>query len=342
VKSTSAELRQMLDAFRGTRIALVGDLILDTYVWGVADRVSQEAPVLVVEVREEEHRPGGAANVAKNLISLGAEVSVFGVIGDDISGRELVSLLSSQGVDVRGVLVDEDRPTSVKTRVIAHSQQVVRIDREKRGHISGHYSRALVEQVATKAAESGAIVVSDYGKGVVSDILCEELARGIDRGLLGAPKCPVIIDPKPANFHLYRRATVVKPNRAEAQQASGIVISSRTDAVEAAKILLNRWGADIVLITLGDQGMVLVSDEGDRGAEVVEIDTVARDVYDVSGAGDTVSAVFSLGLACGFSPARSAEMANIAAGVVVGEVGTVAVTAEQLDGAIEEYCQREG
>ena len=332
--SKQKELLSVIERFSGTPVTVLGDLIVDQYVWGKVDRISPEAPVVVVKVQEENQRSGGAGNVARNLVALGAKVSVCGLVGDDVPGRNMVAQLGEDGVDTDGILVDRNRPTTIKTRVIAHAQQVVRVDREATDMVSPGLAQALAAGLDAQFEKSKGIIISDYAKGAIGPSLFESVRSGYQRGLLGFGKVPVLVDPKSPNFPMYIGPTVVKPNRQEAEQASGVLINSREDALEAGRLLLEKWQTELVLITLGEQGMVLVPGS-DLKSEASVIETVAREVYDVSGAGDTVSAVFTLALAVGASPEQAARLANYAAGVVVAEVGTVAITKEQLFEAVE-------
>lgn len=327
-KMDRKQLISLIDAFRGTPVLVLGDLILDQYIWGRVKRVSPEAPVVVVEVTEEDKRPGGAGNVIHNLVSLGAKVSVCGVVGDDPAGRDLTSLFQKLGVDTEGIFIGQNRPTTIKTRVIAHAQQVVRVDKE----VTDPLPDALIEKVAgaaqAKIKNVSGIAVSDYAKGGISLELLDRLR--VVRGAGGAKSgIPWLVDPKAPNFPWYTEATVIKPNRSEAQEASGVLIRNRADAMTAGRALRAKWKCGMVLITLGEDGMVLVS-QGDAGKDAFEVETEAREVYDVSGAGDTVSAVFLLTIASGGTPLQAAQLANAAAGIVVAEVGTVAVTADAL------------
>jgi D-beta-D-heptose 7-phosphate kinase/D-beta-D-heptose 1-phosphate adenosyltransferase len=327
-------LRRVVEKFQGTRIAVVGDLFLDHYIWGRVDRISPEAPVVVVNVTSEDRRLGGAGNVARNLIRLGAQVSMCGVVGDDEPGRLLIGMLEELGADTDAVMVDRTRSSIVKTRVIAHSQQVVRIDHEILKPLNLSYAQGIATALESKFSKIKGIVVSDYGKRTICAEVFEPIQRGLKEGLLGAGKVPVLIDPKSPNFALYSGATIIKPNRSEASEASGISIVDRATAAEAGRLLKDRWNSDMVLITLGEQGMVLV-DESSTEAPTIEVDTVAQDVFDVSGAGDTVSAVFLLALASGADARQAAILSNCAAGIVVAEVGTVAVTREELLARLE-------
>ena len=328
-----ADLLTIIDRFKGARVMVYGDLILDHYIWGKVNRISPEAPVVVVEVTEESKRPGGAGNVANNLAALGARPVICGVVGDDEWGRSLLTLLEYMQADIDGVMVDRSRPTTVKTRVIASAQQVVRVDREIAQPLSPTYSEGLAASFEAKIGDCQGIIVSDYAKGTIGKYLFDRVEGLHQRGMIGWGSKPLLIDPKAPNYPLYKRATVIKPNRKEAEEATHTKITDRASAMKAGEQLLTLWDSDMVLITLGEHGMVLASRLSGQEHEV-EIDTVARDVFDVSGAGDTVSAVFSLALSVGATPRQAAQLANHAAGIVVGEVGTVAVSAAELRDAV--------
>lgn len=332
---TSAQLLSVINRFAETPILVVGDLIVDHYIWGSVSRISPEAPVVVVEVTQENFRPGGAGNVVSNLSALGAIPSVFGVVGDDEQGRSLLKTISDRGACTKGIVVDASRPTTVKTRVIAHAQQVVRVDRESQAVLDDKLMKMLCEAFASRLPNTKGVLISDYGKGVIGKPVFEIIKSQFDSGILGYQKIPVVVDPKSPNYPIYSAATVIKPNRVEAEEASGMKISNRDDAVKAGEMLLKRWGCEMVLITLGHHGMVLVSRVTPNTPSVL-INTVAREVYDVSGAGDTVSAVLGLALAVNATPEEAAVLSNIAAGIVVGEIGTVAVTKQQLQAAVKD------
>ena len=340
-------LIQCLDKFGNVPIVVVGDLILDHYIWGRVDRISPEAPVVVVNMVEENKRLGGAGNVAHNLVSLGAKVTLCGVVGDDQNGRDFIGMMEAVGIDTSGVMVDRTRPTTVKTRVIAHGQQVVRVDREDASALSPVYHEALAAAVESQIPRSCGVLLSDYGKGTISEPLVKRISacakdqgsglqeegqdgsRSAGRGCASRVSYPFLVDPKAPNFLTYKGATIIKPNRKEAQEASGLLIKDRQSAIIAGRSLLDIWDCDMVLITLGELGMVLV-ERGRVDNSAIEIETDALEVFDVSGAGDTVSATFGLALASGASPEDAAYLANYAAGIVVREVGTVAVRREQL------------
>lgn len=319
----AARSRELIGRFPATRILVVGDLMLDEYVWGTVRRISPEAPVPVVAVTRETRSPGGAANVALNIAGLGAQVEVAGMVGEDAPGRELARILRKQGIGVAGLVRDGRRPTAVKTRVIAHSQQVVRVDREERVSPGDGPGKALRAAVRGRMKGCAGVVLSDYRKGVLTRELVEEVvSRARDRGIF------VAVDPKQTDFTYYRGCTLITPNRSEAEAAlGGRELPGDLEIGEGGKALLRRCGAKAVLITRGEEGMTLV----ERGSRAVfHIPAIARQVYDVTGAGDTVIGTLAAAIGSGASMREAARMANVAAGVVVGEVGTARITAEKL------------
>jgi D-beta-D-heptose 7-phosphate kinase/D-beta-D-heptose 1-phosphate adenosyltransferase len=324
------ELLEITEKFPSVDISVLGDLILDEYVWGTVDRISPEAPVVVVKVKDESYRLGGAANVAHNIVSLGGKARLFGFVGDDSWGRDVVDLLQKVGVQTQGVVAGKQIQTTLKTRVVAHGQQVVRIDRESDFSYQESTRAELLKRLSTDIEGSRGFIVSDYAKGVIDKPLLSELTKWYKTGKIGSTDLPVLYDPKDINFGSYSGATVVTPNKKEAQEASGVRIQDRADAMKAADILAEKWDCENVLVTLGELGMVLAG-----GSKHVEIATVAREVYDVSGAGDTVSAAFLLSMAAGGTPYQAAIIANQAAGIVVREVGTAVVSLEKLQEEID-------
>ena len=303
------------------RCLVIGDLMLDEYLWGRADRISPEAPVQVVDVIREELRLGGAGNVVHNLAAFGAQVSVCSVIGDDQNGRELLGQFSHQQIDIRAVFQDHERRTSRKTRVVAANQQIVRIDRESRDVLSGAFEQQLSAWIGAHAGEYNVIVLSDYNKGVLTPkIIAAAISAAATAGI------PVLVDPKGTDYCRYAGATLLTPNRKEAEAASGIAITDTATLAEAAGVIMNATGLQHLLITRSEEGMSLFS----KGGEIIHIPTVAREVFDVSGAGDTVLAAVALGIASGFSMADSARLANVAAGIAVGKLGTSIVTPQEI------------
>jgi D-beta-D-heptose 7-phosphate kinase/D-beta-D-heptose 1-phosphate adenosyltransferase len=321
------QLLATLDKIVSTPILVVGDLILDRYIWGKVDRISPEAPVPVVEVMKTEGRLGGAGNVVRNLATIGAKPTVCGLIGDDEDGRDLMALFEEIGANTAGVIVDRSRPTTVKTRVIAATQQIVRIDREKKVAESHEASERLVEAINKALGGSKAVILSDYGKGAVCSEVLDTLQRASAAHQLELGARPLFVDPHPRNYNNYRSMSVAKPNRKEAEIASGCTISSVQEAFAAADVLMRKWNSEMMVITLGEDGMIVKQAGEPKG---VHLETMAQEVFDVSGAGDTVTALFCSALAVGASPTTAGVLANIAAGIVVSEVGTVAVDVNRL------------
>ncbi len=318
-------LRAYLRKFRGGKVLVVGDLILDHYVWGQVSRVSPEAPVPVVNVASETLQLGGAANVSNNIRALGGRVDLCGVIGADEAGRQFLTVLERQSIGRDGIMTDRDRPTTKKTRILAHSQQLVRIDVERRDPISGVLEARLSRYVAACIGSAAALVVSDYAKGVVTPRLMANLIE-----LAHRHGTPVVVDPKVAHIGRYKGATVLTPNHLEAVQAAGLHGEDEGTLMEAGRQLQQRLSCRAVLITRGERGMSLFEENG----RVSHIPTVARQVFDVTGAGDTVVATLALALAAGAPIRQAAMLANYAAGIVVGMVGTGTVTSTQLDEAL--------
>ena len=315
------KLLKAVDDFSGVTVLVIGDIMLDEFIWGTVDRISPEAPVPVVNVNKETRLLGGAANTVNNIVSAGGRVMLSGVVGNDRHGNDIVKMLEEQGVDTAGIIRDRNRPTTRKTRVVAHGQQVVRFDREKKIPLGQNVIRKMAEFMKRVLPDVDAVIVSDYGKGVVNQALMAEV-RSL---FLGQGKI-VAVDPKVQNFQLYEKCSIITPNHHEASAGSGVTIDSDATLIEAGRKILSDLTCESVLITRGEQGMTLF--EGD--CDPVHIPTVAQDVFDVTGAGDTVIAILTLGRATGLSRANAAVLANFAAGVVVGEVGTSAVTAEGL------------
>jgi D-beta-D-heptose 7-phosphate kinase/D-beta-D-heptose 1-phosphate adenosyltransferase len=311
-----------LTGFSALRVLVAGDFMLDEYLWGRVERISPEAPVAVVDVERETRTLGGAGNVVNNLVALGARVEVLGLVGDDHPGQLLRQEMARLGVDAAGLFADPHRRTSRKTRVLAGSQQVVRIDRETRNPAGPEFLAAARQFLQDRLPELAAIVVSDYAKGALSPQLLQDIiTRGRGRGL------PVVVDPKGPDYSGYAGATVVTPNRKEMELAVGESLARWEDLVKAGARLRENLSLDHLLITLGSDGMLLFPGPGPE----IHIPTRAREVFDVSGAGDTVAAVMALGLARLQNPRLAATLANIAAGVVVGKVGTAPIFRAELE-----------
>ena len=320
---TKTRASEILQTLRERKVLVLGDVMLDEFVWGDVTRISPEGPVPVVDVRRESVHLGGAANVLANLIALGAHGWVVGVVGNDAAGERLrdeLRQLNSHGDG--SVVVDETRRSTTKTRIVAHNQLVVRADRESRAPISSNLEEQIVSRLKEKLEQADAFVVSDYDKGVVTPRILREILP------LAYKRVPVLIDPKLRNFNSYRPATLVTPNHLEALRMSNTEDHSDDGSHDAATIIQQKLGCDAVLITRGDRGMMLL----EAGSQPVYVETAAREVYDVTGAGDTVIAALAGALAAGASMIEAAALANHAAGVVVGKVGTATATASELLG----------
>ncbi len=316
-------IRELLTAMQGAPVLVLGDLMLDVYLSGGVDRISPEGPVPVVSVRERSARLGAAGNVALNIKALGGTPRLVALMGGDEAGRELATLLAERDMPSAGLVLDPERPSTVKTRVLGAGQQICRYDVEDARPVAGEALTALHERSLAALAGARAVLLSDYGKGVLADELVEELVR--EAGRRGIP---VVVDPKEGHFSAYRGVDLVTPNRAEAGGSFGIPIRSEGDLETVGRGLLERLGAKALMITLGEDGIALFR----PGEDAARFPARARQVYDVTGAGDTVVTVLALTLAAGGSLEEGAVLANHAAGLVVGRVGTAAVEAEQLLG----------
>lgn len=312
-------VRELLDAVRSVRVLVVGDIMLDRYISGRVDRISPEAPVPVVRVEDESSGVGGAANVAANVVALGARCDVVGCLGDDAYGGMLRSAMDELGIGTGGLVSTSERPTTVKTRVLARRQQVVRVDQEEDGDVSPDLGRALEAAVLELAAGCDAIVLEDYNKGVlVEDVIRATLAEGVRAG------APTVVDPKRIRFFEFRGTTVFKPNAKELADALGARLLP--DDPEWMESTRRRLECENLLVTLGEQGMALQTAEGRH----LQVPTVARSVYDVSGAGDTVTAVVAASLAAGASPMEAAVLANHSAAIEVGKAGVATVAPDEI------------
>ena len=327
-ESEIIRFNRLLAGFAGKRILVVGDLMLDEFIWGRVSRISPEAPVPVVDVTGESYYPGGAANVARNVREFTDQVAVMGVTGVDSHGRQLLDLLQDSGIDTSGIQQDAAFSTTVKTRIIARNQQVVRVDRERRTPLTPQQTERARNHLDGMVAGLDAIIVADYGKGFLTQPLADHICRTAH-----AHRKILTVDPHPYTSLSWPGATAIKPNRAEAFMAAGLPPSdpvapvlSDQPLIEAGSRLLQLWKTGSVLITLGEHGMLLFQ----NGSQPYPTPTRAQDVFDVSGAGDTALAVFTLGLAAGATPAEAAELANCASGIVVGKLGTATVTAAEL------------
>ena len=320
--------RQLLATATEARILVIGDVMLDQFIWGGVSRISPEAPVPVVDFQRENFMPGGASNVARNLTSLNVTTEIFGAVGRDTAAHQLTKLLAEHRVGCTGLVASPGRHTSIKTRIVAHKQQVVRVDRETRGDLDFALTRKLVAAVRSQLSRADAVIVGDYGKGVVTQPLLDELKELCrERGVW------LSLDPKPVHALDLGGLSLITPNRKEAFELAKMDDDTRANDPFADKNLMlvaEKLLADLrpasLLITLGDLGMLLCQ----HGQKPFHIPTVAQEVFDVSGAGDTVIATFTLAIASGASPIEAAILSNYAAGIVVGKVGTATVTSEEL------------
>jgi D-beta-D-heptose 7-phosphate kinase/D-beta-D-heptose 1-phosphate adenosyltransferase len=321
-----------IDRFKDARVLLVGDLIMDHFIWGDVKRISPEAPVPVVDVVSESILLGGAANVANNICSLRGKALICGVIGNDDDGRNLIHELRVRSISNDGIIVEKGRPTTIKTRIIAHNQQVVRFDREKKDGIKTETMVAVVDYLKKTIKTIDVVVISDYSKGLITKELVRKIVNlGRRNGKI------IVVDPKVSHLDFYRGATVVTPNNEEASQASDIEIIDKDSLLRAGQMLLKRFACQAVLITRGEHGMSLF----ERGKKPCHIPTVAREVYDVSGAGDTVVAVMALSLASGATFRSAAVLANYAASIVVSKIGTATVGVDELNLALKESVREQ-
>ncbi len=320
-----SRLVDLLKAGSGKRVAIIGDAMLDVYLHGDVDRISPEAPVPVVRVTERRAAPGGAANVAANVAAIGADPVLVCAIGSDRNGERLREMLESLNARTTGMLA-VGRPTTTKTRILARSQQVVRFDEENDSDIAGGEVALLEKAVAAAVANAEALVLEDYNKGVlVPSVITAAITAARKRGI------PIIVDPKYKNFFSYKGATIFKPNRRELEAALGAEVE--LERTEGLPDTFRRLGVDYLLLTLGEQGMALLSADG----EVGRIPTTAREVYDVVGAGDTVTAYLATMLAAGATPPEAAIVANFAAGVEVGKLGAATVTIDEVIEAFDSF-----
>jgi D-beta-D-heptose 7-phosphate kinase/D-beta-D-heptose 1-phosphate adenosyltransferase len=327
-KLSVSRARQILSAATKTRILVVGDVMLDQFIWGGVSRISPEAPVPVVDFSRESYMPGGAANVARNLVDLAVPAEIFGAIGKDDGARKLLKLLGEQAIGCTGLVKSAGRHTSIKTRIVAHQQQVVRVDRETRGDLDARTTAALLAEFKNKIAQADAVIVGDYGKGVVTQPLLDEIKKICrERGVW------LSLDPKPVHHLNLTNLSLITPNRKEAFELADLGDDTKNvnpfadkNLMQVAERLLRELNPALLLITLGELGMLLCQ----RGQKPFHIPTVAQEVFDVSGAGDTVIASFTLAVAAGASPMEAAILSNHAAGIVVGKVGTATTTPEEL------------
>ncbi|MDO9464206.1 MAG: D-glycero-beta-D-manno-heptose-7-phosphate kinase [bacterium] len=320
------QLRHVIAGFKSTKVLVVGDLMLDRFVWGTVERISPEAPVPVVKISSESIMMGGASNVANNICALGAEALITGIIGDDIAGEEFLQLVKKQGMNEDGIILSKKRPTIVKTRIIAQHQQVVRTDKEFVSQIKSTEAKRILAYIKSNMREISAIVISDYGKGIVTRYLVKQIIK-LNREF----NYPIIVDPIPRHLTYYKNVTMITPNNHEAGESLKTEIKDEQSLVRVGKSLLKLLQANSILITRGEKGMSLF----ERDGKVANIPTVAKEVFDVTGAGDTVVGVLALCLGNKASMYESAYIANHAAGIVVGKLGTATVSIDELRKSME-------
>jgi len=313
------QFRKYLDQFKNKKIAVIGDLILDKYIFGDVERISPEAPIPIINVKKETFAPGGAANVAANVATLSGKAYLFGIVGKDSARDTLLETTRSYAINTDGIFTDNNKTTIQKIRVIGQHQQLLRIDYEKTDYIDNEKNSLLFKKLRN-LTDISAIVISDYAKGMISQNLVEQIKQYAKQNNI-----LLIIDPKPLHKSFYKGAFLITPNRKEAQQMSGILIENREDFIKAGQKLIPEMKANIVL-TAGELGMFVF----EKGKEYIHIPTVAKDVFDVSGAGDTVVASLALALSVGTSLSEASVIANHAAGIKVGKVGTSPVLLAEL------------
>jgi len=315
------ELRRIIERFSRVKVLIIGDVMLDTYVWGGVERISPEAPVPIVLVRSESQKLGGAANVAYNVKALGAEPVLIGVVGNDKEGRYIHSLLQNDNISSCYIFNDDSRPTTAKTRIIAHQQQVVRIDREDSTEIKDEIAYRILETIKKELNSFQGIIISDYGKGMLrADVLKESISMARERGVF------VAVDPTRGYSGIYKGATLLTPNRREAEDISGRRIENEESLKGVGWELIKKVEVEVLLITLGEEGMALF----EPGNVFTHFPTVAKEVYDVTGAGDTVISTFVVSKLAGASMKEAARFSNHAAGIVIGGIGTRTVNRENL------------
>lgn len=322
-------IERIITNFKRAKVMVIGDFILDAFIWGTVTRISPEAPVPVVKVERESYMPGGSLNVAHNVATLKGQVLPVGVLGKDLYGRMLVKAMRREGIETGGVIYDPQRPTTLKTRVIAHHQQVVRFDKENVEEISPLDRKQLLSFLTKKIQSTDVVIIEDYGKGVITAPFLKQIIRLAKR----AGKM-ILVDPKEKHFNYYQGVTSLTPNRFEAYGMLGLERGSKVPLEEVGSRIMKRLKSESLLITLGEEGMALFEKSG----KITRIPTTAKEVFDVSGAGDTVIATFALALAAGAKFVEAAMISNLAAGVVVGKLGTATLDQSELRAAIQEIA----
>ena len=315
-------LSSIIDEFKNVKILVVGDIMLDRFIWGSVERISPEAPVPVVKVTAENFLLGGSANVLNNVVALGGSAEICGVIGNDLFGNQILKLLNSKKINITGIINDSKRATVVKTRVIGQKQQIVRVDREDLKKISNNIYKKILKFIESNITKYDAVILSDYGKGLINKKFYNELIS-----IVKSHDKILNIDPKNSNMNIYKKATLLTPNTNEAGYAANCKVTI-SNLEKVGKKLLKKFASEYLIITLGEKGMAIFKKNNNDG--FIHIPTVAQEVFDVTGAGDTVISVLTMAMALGVDVVTSAKIANIAAGIVVGKIGTATVTQEEL------------
>lgn len=323
------DLFKIISLFDKQSALVIGDIMVDKFIWGAVSRISPEAPVPVVEINKETETLGGAGNVASNLSAFGAKSYIVGVVGDDITGKSLVELLRDKNIDPNYLVIDTNRPTIIKTRVIAVSQQLVRFDKEVKGHFSSLIEARMIKNIEEIIPKVDVVIMSDYGKGVIGKLVLKKTIE-----LSKKCKIPVLVDPKVENFKKYKGVTSITPNLKEAIEGMGVSnIKTDEEIYDLGKKILHFLSAESVLITRSEKGMTLIHQNG----KITNIPTRAKEVFDVTGAGDTVISAMALSLSAKADLETAAEIANFAAGMVVAKLGTATTTCQELKEAISEF-----
>lgn len=317
-------LLKIMEQFKSKSIFVIGDIMLDKYIWGEVSRISPEAPVQVVNVIKETYAPGGASNVASNVAALNSRAFMCGIAGDDEAKNILLDELNLRGINTDGIFIDKDKPTIQKIRVMGRSQQLLRVDYEKKEHVHRDIEQKIIKFLEKAIGETDAVVISDYAKGVITPDICNKLVE-----MAKSKKKPVIVDPKPKHRDLYANCTIITPNSTEASEMADIEDGDE-DVLEIGQKLLKYVNSD-VLVTRGEKGMSLFEKSG----EVTHIPANAKEVYSIIGAGDTVVAALALALSSGATPKEAAILANISAGIKVGKIGTASVSIEEIKNGID-------
>jgi D-beta-D-heptose 7-phosphate kinase/D-beta-D-heptose 1-phosphate adenosyltransferase len=318
-------MKSSLGNFQNLNILVIGDIILDIFLYGESNRISPEAPIPVVEIKKELMALGGAGNVAANLASLGINTHLVGLIGDDVEGNHIKSLLKQHKINANLLLTDK-RNTTVKTRVIAASQQLIRFDKESKNKIDKYSTLEIIKKIDTLIDIIDAIIISDYGKGMISKFLIEEITSRVKKHNI-----ILTVDPKIEHFYMYKNVFCLTPNQKEASEATKIKIESEKDLIKCGNIIMKKLNCSCLIITRGPFGMTLFNGNDSP----VHIKSAAKEVYDVTGAGDTVISIFTAAKACGYDTIKAAQLANLAAGIVVSKIGTATVAVEELQNVVE-------